>query len=261
MKKNFFTIAACLFIAVFLIGCKKESSQLATVDSNGTVSSQRPQAIAKSNKLVLQTFTQNGRTYHFNYSANGILDSITVTGAFPYVYRIWYKGSHLDSVTLFDRGHIVSTNRNFEYKGNLITAFDYFDRMDNAPFAASISIAYDENRRIVSVERGYPNYTVGRIQCSYNANDDVIQWNDFIGNNFTYSYDDGMNPLHVVPDLFAIMVEETWIWEYSFSLHNSVRKTNSKGQATTYQNQYNSSGQLVGKLFSDHSNSFSFTYY
>jgi hypothetical protein len=256
MKPAFYVLLS----AGIIIACQKEHLQTLPADAGSTISSARPQAIAKTNGLVLKTFSHSNRTYHFVYAPNGILDSIIVTGNHPYVYRVWYMGAHLDSVVLVDRGLVVSVNRNFEYKGNLISSYEYFDRIHSIPDPWRFTFTYDGQKRLVALERKHYNQLVSHAQFSYDAADNIVTWNDFTAYSANFTYDSQLNPLHLVPDLFAIMVEEPWIGQYSFSAHNSVTQTFFGGGGLSYQNQYNSNGQLVTKLVSDNGDSFSFTY-
>jgi hypothetical protein len=261
VQKSFF-YATLIFL--LFTGCQKEQLQALDSQPNGTVSSNRPKAIARSNDLVVQTFTRDmtgnpPRQYRFVYAANGNLDSIVAAGGVNYVYRVYYKGSHLDSVILVQDNRIVSTVRDFQYKGNLITSYNYYNRIGNQPFPTVYSVEYDKQKRIITIQTHFLNTWQEPKRFTYDANDNVVSMN-----NATYVYDDQLNPLHLVPDLFAIMFEEQWIWEFALSLHNSVSKTYSNGQLVQYQNQYNDSGQLVGKKFfdtnSNGNNTHSFTY-
>jgi len=266
MKRVLFgqkTFLYATLIFLLFTGCQKENIQLADSQPNGTVSAERPKAIARSNDLVVQTFTRvmsgSARQYQFVYSPNGSLDSIVVTGMPNYVYHVFYKGSHLDSVILVQDNRTVSTVRDFQYKGSLITGFQYFDLINNFPFPWTYSFGYDSQKRINVIERSYQNHFQYHKEFIYDANDNIVN-----GNGANYSYDDQLNPLHLVPDLFAVMFEEQWVWEFVLSLHNSVSKIYSAGPMVLYQNLYNNLGQLVGKRFYDNgqsgNNAFSFTY-
>jgi hypothetical protein len=263
MKRSFFGFKAAVYfglIMVSLLSCQKETVQPGTIAPTATVSSESSHGMAVSNNLVPQTFTRNGRTYHFYCQPNGRVDSIVATGDHPYVYRVVYKGSHLDSVILVDRGRIVSTHRNFQYKGELITGYDYFDRIDKVPYPWSLSVSYDAQKRIVAIDRKFQGKVQTHKEWIYNVNDDVVNTINSSGGDGSYTYDSGLNPLHMVRDLFALFVEEPFIWEYCFSLHNMVSKAIPGGLTITYINEYNGLGQLIRQSLSDHTTSFAFTY-
>ena len=50
------TFLYATLIFLLFTGCQKENIQLADSQPNGTVSAERPKAIARSNDLVVQTF-------------------------------------------------------------------------------------------------------------------------------------------------------------------------------------------------------------
>jgi hypothetical protein len=263
MKTTFFAFKATVYFGLIiasLLSCQKQTILTESIAPNGTKSSQSSHAMAVSNNLVLQSFTRNGRTYHFYYEPNGRVDSIVATGDHGYVYHVLYKGSHLDSVILIDNGRIVSTHRNFQYKGELIVAFDYFDRIDKVPFPWTLSVSYDGQKRIISIDRKFQNKVQSHKEWAYNSTDDVVKILGFGSDDGSYTHDSGLNPLHVVPDLFALFVEEPYIWEYSFSLHNPLSKTIAGRPTMMYTNEYNPVGQLIRQSSSDHSTTFAFTY-
>ena len=262
MKRRFFNKPAFYVIlsAGVIIACQKESLQPLSTDAASTLSSVRPEAIAKTNGLALKAFSRNNRTYHLQYSPNGLLDSIIVTGRHPYVYRVRYKGAHLDSVVLVDGGREVFVHRNFKYKGSLISGYDYYDRLYNVPYPWTYTYTYDRQKRMTGFQRWHYNQLVNRSDFSYDTADNIVTWNDFSSFSANYTYDSQLNPLHLIPDLFAIMIEDQWIREYSFSAHNSVTQTFFSGGGLSFQNQYNSEGQLVAKLLSDNGPGLSFSY-
>ena len=256
------TAFSCLlFITIFLSACQKEKVQPVSVEPGATLTSQRPQAIAKTNNLVLKTFTHDARTYSFYYAPNGRVDSVIVTGDEEYAYRAAYKGNHLDSVVLIHDGLIESVNRNFQYKGDLIVGFDYFLRIYNSIYPWNLSVTYDDQKRIVSIDRSYQGKVESHNVWTYNDRDDVVNILGLYGGDGSFTYDNKLNPLHFVPNLFVLFVEEPYIWEYTFSLHNSISKTISGGRTKTYVNQYNDAGQLTRKTLIDYRNvTFFFTY-
>ncbi|HWI93766.1 MAG TPA: hypothetical protein VNT20_20935 [Flavisolibacter sp.] len=262
MKRKFLskTASYALLSAGILIACQKEQLQIISADATGTLSSVRPQAIAKTHGLILKSFSHSNRTYHLQYSPNGLLDSIIVTGRHPYVYRVRYKGTHLDSVLLVDGGRSVSVHRNFGYKGNMITSYDYYDRLYNVPYPWTYTFTFDGQKRMTGFERWHYKQMVNHSEFSYDAADNIVTWNDFSYFGGNYTYDNQLNPLHLVPDLFAIMIEDQWVTEYSFSAHNSVTHTFFSGGGLSFQNQYNIDGQLLAKLLSDNGPGLSFSY-
>lgn len=270
MRHSIFNVLA-LVTTILFTACKKEiQPQNNSVREQKNIAAGQRSVKAESKNLVLETFTHTvnnfSRQYHFMYTPNGRLDSIVVSQtSMHYTYNVFYKGSRIDSVHLEQNGIIVSTVTNFQYKGNLITGFDYFDRLRNQPYPTHYAITYDQQKRISSIDRMSSTIVEDHKEFTYDVNDNLIVWNETGFLKYaTFTYDEKLNPLHFIPELFAIMFEEQWIWEYSFSLHNSITETYLNGPTVTYQNQYNNSGQIVSKVFTDINsnevNTFSFTY-
>ncbi len=269
MRHSTIYLIAGLF-SLLLTACKKEiqTTPNSIHEQAGFTATQRsikPQA----HKLVLETFSRTvnnlTRMYQFVYAPNGNVDSIVVSGDRHYTYNVFHKGSRIDSVHLEQGGMIASSITNFQYKGNLIIGFDYFDRLQNITIPVSYTITYDQQKRISTIDQIFGNNIADQKVFTYNANGDLIAWNETgFSKHTTYTSDENLNPLHFIPDLFAIMFEEPWIWEYTLSLHNTTTVTYLNGPTVTYQNQYNNAGQLVSKVFTDISsnevNTFTFSY-
>ena len=266
---NAFFIAG-LFSLLFT-ACKKEIQS--TINSNpdlADIAAAQKSITSQSKKLVLETFTHTignfSRQYQFAYAPNGNVDSIVVSdNSLHYSYNVFYKGSRIDSVHLVQSGKIVSSITNFQYKGNLITGFDYFDRLISFPISTHYAITYDQQKRISTIDQLFGNTITDHKIFTYNASGDLIAWNETgFSKHTTYTNDEKLNPLHFIPDLFAIMFEEPWTWEYILSMHNITSTTYLNGPTVTYQNQYNNADQLVSKVFTDINsnqvNTFTFTY-
>jgi hypothetical protein len=269
MRQTTIYVIAGLF-SLLLTACKKEiQPQINSTPDMESIAAGQKNIKAESKNLVLESFTHTigsfDRKYQFVYAPNGRVDSIIVSdnSLQRYVYVVFYKGYHIDSVNLVQNNAIVSTFVNFQYKGNLIIGFDYFFRIFGFPLPNSFTVTYDKQKRIQSIKAIFLNTINSNQEFTFDEQDDVIFWKEtafFTSANYTY--DDKLNPLHFVPDLFAFMLEERWMWQYIFSLHNITTITYSSGQTVTYQNQYNSSGQLIKTSFTDNNqvNNFIYTY-
>jgi YD repeat-containing protein len=250
-------------LVCFLTACQKQNL-LEDKSSSPDLASARTKNGTNGKKFLLKEFVNDDavnapRHYLFFYAQNGRLDSIQVTGDIEFTYRVFYKGSRIDSVNLVENGTIVSTNTHFQYKGNRIIKFDYYCRRCGQPeeFPSVRTFEYDTKGHIIKA---------GDEQLNYDGDDNVLEWTkSFAPNSATYTYDSNLNPFYNVKDLFAIVVEEAYLWEYSFSKHNSISKTYAGGENVAYQNQYDDWGRLISKTFYDvnqnGNNSFSFTYY
>jgi hypothetical protein len=266
MKPNCIPLAAACFLLLLTTACQKErlqgepmAAQKAALQVSGNKNTAR--------NLQLKEMTFGDRHYLFVYNRRGDVDSVIVSGDIEYVYKVYYKGSHIDSVNLLTNGQITSTNTNFQYQGNLITSFDYFYRAGYYPFPHSFYFTYDNQKRIQTISDNSP---AAPEELTYDSGNNVIGWSRPAGSyTATYTYSDKLNPLYYVDNLFAIFVEEHFIYEYAFSQHVSITKTYSDISQTnvlvSYNNQYNSLGQLISKTFFENNgtgkNVYTFTYY
>lgn len=249
---------ACL-VPVFVC-CNKETVIREDLDSDKTDENLKT---GMSKEWVLKEMIHEDsynlpRHYVFYYNHRRSVDSIQVSGNANYTYKVYYKGSKIDSVTLVQNGVIQSVNTNFQYKGNTISYYDYYCRICGQQTPNTYLFNYDHKKKIISIEKDGNPY----MQLTYDNYNNVIQWNSTSQSTFTY--DNQPNPLYYVNNLFALFVEEPFIWYYAFSQHNSTSRSYAGGTTIFYQNEYNTSGQLVTKSFNDPQengqNTYSFLY-
>jgi len=238
--------------------CKKDLEQNIS-DQKQSVNLGIKQSNLNSKDLVLKAFSFGGRTYTIFYGPGGRVDSIrAMSNTLQYSYIVYYKGSRIDSVNLVLNGLIQSTNTNFQYKGNVITSFDYYYRGYSLPYFTTYTYTYDSKKRIQTLQATIMNTIIsGPEQLNYDENNNVIEWTN-TRSTTQYTYDNKLNPLYLVPNLFAIVVEEHFLWEFSFSQYNSISKS-STGTNVLYQNKYSNSGRLISKTYSG--SGFTFTYF
>lgn len=204
------------------------------------------------NKIVndaatLQQFHVGDRRYSLYYNVRGEVDSILISEGegINYKYIVTYTDNKIDSVSTIDGSELVSTHDDFHYDNEgRITGFKYY--FPGTDHFIQNTIGYDATGRIVSIND----------QDFVYEGDNIVQ-----GFGASYSYDEGLNPFHRVKNLFAIVVEESFLWEYVLSENNSVTRTND-GTTIHYKNIYDSDGRLIRKEVTGgvNSDAFSFVY-
>jgi len=233
MNKLVFPPMAVLLSAVVTIfGCTKQelspTQEFAAVESAAKSTSAQASGNKNNAKnLLLKQMTLEGRTYTFYYNRRGDVNLVQIAGDANYSYHVTYSGSRISLVELVDGGETLATNSNFTYHGNNITGYDYQWLADGPEFKTTFTFEYDNKGRIITQKRT----GVTELTITYDAANNVRSWNNILYS----SYDNELNPLYYVNNLFAIFVEEPFIWEYAFSQHN----------LTSIANEYNSANQLV----------------
>lgn len=215
-------------------------------------------------KIQLKELAHNARHYQFTYDKKGHVDHIKVLedDELIYTYDATYRNGRLQSAELVENGAVVSENSEFEFddRGN-ITGFTYIWWIEGLPGGArtEFNFTYDDQNRVVSASA---DGTL-RETYTYDNEDNLIKMISS-SRETTFTYDDGFNPLSLVPDLFALMVEEHFFWELSFSDHNSltrheVNTNNMVVNHTTYSNEYDRFFRLIRKT-AEEGEEFTFSY-
>jgi len=250
--KNLSLTLRIVLALVFLSGCNEELLD-ELMNRKG---------LAKKAQLQEMIFVD--RHYEFTYDRKGLVDRIDALerGEIIYAYDITYKDKKLFSAALVENGAVVSENHDFKFdeKEN-ITGFTYSWYTEDVPGGVhSVYLfGYDEKNRLVEVSvDGSSSYSY-----SYDNRDNISEWDTF-NSKVTYTYDEKFNPLNRVPDLFALLVEEQFFWEYILSEHNSVTRSEiteirPEPQTTTFMNEYDKYFRLVRKT-DQGENGFTFLY-
>lgn len=229
-------VLALHVMAIVLFGCDK--NEFAELGSPPVTESKNPKKYySKMNRL--SAFSRNDRLYTIHYGSQGLIDSVTITGDNSYSYRVFYRGSRIDSVNLIQNGQIASATNNYRYDGNLITQIDRWSmRYAGQPYPFTWDIVYDKKKRVVSPMSGWT--------FTYDDNDLILSkaTSNYPRGTSFFSYEFKENPLYI-RDLLFVFIEETGAIEYSF--HKWVIKTESfnNGDYISYTNEYDDLGRLI----------------
>lgn len=201
----------------------------------------------KSHRTALKEFVINDRHYEIYYNRWGDIDSIVAhQEAMRYVYRVTYTDGRIDSVGTYDQGQYVSVHDDFVYdKQGRILSYNYYPRLPGYPqdYADPTTVTYDNRGRIAMIN--------GWIYTYDNHSNVVMTSGSQSYMNATYTYDKGKNPFYPLKELFAIVVEEPFMWEFFFSRNNITSKTDASG-TKDFVNAYDSRNRLIssdGMLF------------
>lgn len=187
----------------------------------------------------LMGFNANGRQYNFYYNGDNLVDSIAVGDPVIYTYIVSYNDQAIESVNLRDGGEIVATNDQFTFdkKGN-ITSYRYTFFLPDLEegISQTVDVTYDKRGRISNL--------TGPITYDNQSNITLWQQGSF---SSQYSYEKSINPLYGVENLFVMLVEETYYWDYILSKHNSITKVTNGGTPIEFVNEYDKRKRLVSK--------------
>ena len=225
------TIVGCLL--VFAIACNKLDNWWDHVHGGNA-----------GKKLNLKELKHGNRVYRFFYDHAGFVDSIRATDpSNNYTYVVYHHGPRIDSASLIQGGSTVSTNGDIHYgpRGN-ITSFTYNLYAFPGFPPQTVTLTYDARGNIK---------TIGTETLHFNHDNDLVHW-ERSSLSAAYTYDNKLNPLYFIDDLFVMFVEERYIWEYAFSQHNSTNKTYDDGHLSfADENDYDAHQRLVKKKFTE----------
>jgi hypothetical protein len=218
--------AICLGVLMAtLVACQKEiipPKDEAIASEEGKILHDDASARKIPSRYQLAEFIYYSVRYRLYYNQKQNVDSIELFYPYrpdPITYRVHFKdrGTRMDTVILIVDGEWISRHTNFHYdKKGRITQYTYYPNLpweeDPNAYAKTYTITYDNKDRVTSING---------VLFTYDRNDDLVQiQNGPDTYSFTYSNASPVNPLHYVPNLFAIMIEEHGVWEFTISKHN-----------------------------------------
>jgi YD repeat-containing protein len=240
MKQRFFLavcIKAIILICLVFTSCH-EQEIVPSVKTQQLITAASSAEFTKMSSVPMSSFTFNGRTYSFVYDEQGRVSSINVVqGTIQYQYVAHYEGDRLVSADLIENGQVMSSNTNFEYgKKGVILSYDYVSY-----FYPEFPEGIVQHQTLSYNSRGDIVRTQDNSELTYDGHRNVVQWG-----STQFTYDKGLNPFSVFPDLWILFVEEPFLMEFTLSENNSTSRTNG-GVIIDYVNEYNEQGQLISK--------------
>jgi hypothetical protein len=193
------------------------------------------------------------RSFVIFYNKHGNIDSIRGQDNYPgtsrYTYIAYYTKSKLDSIHVVLRGKIESATTNIQYKGDLIVQSDYWTQRPTQPFPTVRPLNYDNKKRLLN------SNTQGKF--TYDEAGAIVELSHPIypelGQIYTVDY--RINPLHLVPYFFLVLIEDYNIAEFWYNPYNTTSQISKDGRlAYFYHNEYNEKGQLVKKSWTEYGN-------
>ncbi len=71
--------------------------------------------------------------------------------------------------------------------------------------------------------------------------------------DYTYTLDYYINPLHLFPNFFVVLIEDYNIVEFWYNPYNTTSDIRADGMSSSfYHNEYNENGQLVKKSWAEY---------
>lgn len=205
------------------------------------------------------------RTYQFYYNKRNEVDSIYLRQkGIAVLYRVTYKSNgRIDNVTESEDGFGVGLVNNYRYnQQGLITHYDWnWNDHFGTTGVIPVDIGYGEG--IVTVRYNTIVHTF-----TFNSAQDITHMKNNTDRPFDggFIYDQGINPLFYVRNLYAIMIDlSPYYYEYMLAKHNFLTKSYGDGYTVNYTNTYDQKNRMIRRDFVNQrfldTQSFYYTYY
>ncbi|HEX5667309.1 MAG TPA: hypothetical protein VFX73_00830 [Chitinophagaceae bacterium] len=231
-----------------LLSCKKEN-----IDLPGKLLTDAASASNKNSKKVLpkriwHAYLHYVDTWDFFYNKRGEVDSIDLLiessyyGQLKMGYKVYYSGSRIDSVTRTYWGDPWDILRNIKYENGLIVEADLYPaRIFNNP-PVKWKLEYDNKKRPLNSPIGERFYYDDKGNLISYTHPVVLYY------NASYESDNKENPMHRIPNLNIIMLNETQTAAKWYNPHNVTTITFDDGQKVNLENTYDYMGNLITQL-------------
>jgi hypothetical protein len=237
-------------LALFIFSCQKEEIGVASPSSLNIDAISKAAAKPYYGTRIKEIRT-NSRSYIISYNKLGKIDSVNAADNFPegskYKCIAYYSASRLDSVQLINQGKVESVTTNIKYKGNLVVQTDYWTQRPLQPYPQVRPLYYDNKKRLLNsmTQDRFTYDELGAITKSVDPDYDQFSY------SFTVDYK--INPLHLIPNFFLVLIEDYNIVEFWYNPYNTTSRINTNGtESIFYHNDYNEKGQLIRKSWNEY---------
>jgi hypothetical protein len=250
--KHLLRMAILSIALISLYSCQKEENTIINPESlTADVIAKAPKNPYKGTRI--KEIRAWYRSFVIFYNKHGYIDSIRGQDNYPgtsrYTYIAYYTKSKLDSIHVVFGGKVESATTNIQYKGDLIVQSDYWTQRPNQPFPTVRPLYYDNKKRLLN------SNTQGKF--TYDEAGAIVELSHPIYPEYgqIYTVDYNINPLHLVPYFFLVLIEDYNIAEFWYNPYNTTSQVSKDGKiAFFYHNEYNEKGQLVKKSWTEYGN-------
>jgi hypothetical protein len=240
--KHLFAIISFVLV---LLSCKKEN-----IDLQGTLLTDISATSNKNSKSVLpkriwHAHLHYAYTWDFFYNQRGLIDSIDFVAESYYYgkwrmgYKVYYSGTRLDSVVNTRWGEVWNVLQNIKYENGLIVEADFYeDKIFNKP-PRKWNIEYDKKKRPLNSPLGEKIY--------YNEKGQLIYYTHPYSSelNASITSDNNVNPMHQIPDLNIILLNEYETAMAWYNPNNVTSITYTNGEKVGVYNTFDYFGNLI----------------
>jgi hypothetical protein len=240
--KHLFSIIS---IVLILSSCKKEN-----IDLQDTLLTDISEASNRNSKAALPKRIWHAHfhyayTWDLFYNKKGLIDSIDyVSDSYYYGkskmgYKVYYSGTRLDSVVNTRYGQVWNVLRNIKYENGLIVQADFYENKIFYTPPRTWRIEYDKKKRPLNSPLGEKFY--------YNDNGQLIYYtHPYVpGRNASFTSDNKVNPMHQIPDLGIILMNEYETAMACYNPNNITSITYASGEKVDVYNTFDYFGNLI----------------
>ncbi|HLO81579.1 MAG TPA: hypothetical protein VK166_11500 [Chitinophagaceae bacterium] len=237
-----FTIMAFVLI---LLSCKKENvdMQNSLVTDIANAPNKNPQKALP--KRIWHAYDTYINTWDFFYTKQGEVDSIDLFvetrsyGNWRAGYKVYHSGNRIDSITKTSWGQVWDVLQNIKYENGLIVGADFFFNRPYNNTPDKWKIEYDKKKRPLNSPLGEKFY--------YDEKGQLVSYTHPYspGRNASFKSDNKENPMHRIPDLNIILLNEYETAMAWYNPNNVTSITYTNGEKVEVNNTFDYFGNLI----------------